>query len=172
MDPALMQKLGVVDPKVAPAPPKAGVLGSPKEKGLPVLPPLGAGKLCLKVVVEVPPKAGLPPGVVPGMLKVKEVPRFWLLPNVGFVEDEPKAGGAPAALSCSRDPLPAERRPRALPAAAGWLGILKLNWKGAEPPMTALPSLLLVVCVVTPEPDTADEVAVPKGEGLGILKVN
>lgn len=77
MDPAPMENEGAADPKVpTPTKPWAGAEEAPNERLLPAVPIPGAGVLCPKVGVDVPPNTGLLSGVLP-TLKAKG--ELWLV---------------------------------------------------------------------------------------------
>lgn len=75
MDPAPMENEGAADPKGTTPKPGAGVEEAPNERLLPAVPTPGAGALCPKVGVDVPPKTDLLSGVLP-ILKAKG--ELWL----------------------------------------------------------------------------------------------
>lgn len=76
MDPAPMEKEGAADPKgPTPVKPWVGAEEAPKERLLPTVPAPGAGVLCPKVGVDVPPNTDLLSGVLL-MLKANGV--LWL----------------------------------------------------------------------------------------------
>lgn len=158
-------------PKEGPAPPnaEAGALGVPKERLLLPLPTApGTGVLCPKVGAGVPPNTGLVSGVL-GTAKANGV-LWFCAPSVLCVREEPKGVAAAAAPLCPAPKLNATAgeplfragalSPKPLAEGPGWAAAPKVKGEGVVP-KTAVPALLLVVCVLEPKL-TVVEVAVPK----------
>lgn len=173
MDPAPIENAGVDGPNGGLAPPKPdpGVLGVPKERLLlPTGPAPGAGVLCPKEGVGVPPNTGLLSGV-PGTAKANGALWFWA-PSVFCVREEPKGVAVLADPFCPAPKLNATEgvpplradapMAKALAPVLCWLDAPKGNGEGVVPPNTMLPAPLFVGWVLEPKLDAVEVVAVPK----------
>lgn len=170
-----MEKEGAADPKgVMPMKPWAGVEGVPKDRLLPAVPTPGAGVLCPKVGVEVPPNTSLFSAAL-ATLKANGV--LWLaVPRVLWGSAPPNGAPAPVVPLCPAPKLKvpevelvpgaaalSPKPPLLLPVAPD---APKVNGDWAELLKAALLAPLLAVWVVVPKPEV---VAVPKEKTVAVL---